>query len=251
MNEIRIFDANLEFVSLVKEEVDKIFENYDGKAKIIQKPDNTPVTEIDLTVSRTIKNILTKNHNFKNFNFYCEEEVGEFKTPMIAVDPIDGTRELIENVPECTVSIAFLTIDQKNDFGWIYNPFTKFEVSTVSDLLNNRKVAGHGHMGLISRTEWKRKDVTPLLGKVHLMPVGSIAYKLALLASGIGTYTISFRYKNIWDIAAGTLLCEKAGILLYSSQGLIANWKKFPELQGPLLWCRPEDFKFLKGQLQI
>ena len=41
--------------------------------------------------------------------------------------------------------------------------------------------------------------------------IGSIAYKLALLAAGRAQVTFSLGEKNEWDIAAGVLLVTEAG----------------------------------------
>ena len=45
----------------------------------------------------------------------------------------------------------------------------------------------------------------------HVEQVGSIAYKLALVASGKAQATFSLGPKNEWGIAAGVLLVTEAG----------------------------------------
>ena len=44
-----------------------------------------------------------------------------------------------------------------------------------------------------------------------MVPTGSVAYKLALVAAGQADAIISLAPKNEWDIAAGVLLVETAG----------------------------------------
>ena len=44
-----------------------------------------------------------------------------------------------------------------------------------------------------------------------MLPIGSIAYKLALTAAGKGDLSISLKPKNEWDICAGVALVEASG----------------------------------------
>ena len=81
------------------------------------------------------------------------------------------------------------------------------------------------------------------------IPKGSIAFKLGLLAVNAFDFVFSYRSKNIWDIAAGTLLCQRQGIRLYQKGHEIKNLCK-PKYEGPLLWCRDKDYKFLAKKLE-
>ena len=54
---------------------------------------------------------------------------------------------------------------------------------------------------------WDALEKTP----IDIIPRGSIAYKLALLAGGLVDATISLAPKNEWDVAAGVLLVQAAG----------------------------------------
>src|SRR5262249_61893546 len=47
--------------------------------------------------------------------------------------------------------------------------------------------------------------------RVHVRLTGSVAFKLAELATGAGDATFTLTPKNEWDICAGTLLVEEAG----------------------------------------
>lgn len=64
---------------------------------------------------------------------------------------------------------------------------------------------------LASRSEVKRGEFKPFDASAEITPVGSIAYKLALVAAGRADATWSLGPKNEWDIAAGVLLMEEAG----------------------------------------
>jgi myo-inositol-1(or 4)-monophosphatase len=64
---------------------------------------------------------------------------------------------------------------------------------------------------LASRSEDKRGEWDPFKSRVHVELTGSVAFKLAELATGHGDATFTLTPKNEWDICAGTLLVEEAG----------------------------------------
>ena len=64
---------------------------------------------------------------------------------------------------------------------------------------------------LASRSEVKRGEFEPFEPFAQIRPCGSIAYKLALVATGIADATFSLGPKNEWDIAAGVLLVNESG----------------------------------------
>jgi myo-inositol-1(or 4)-monophosphatase len=46
---------------------------------------------------------------------------------------------------------------------------------------------------------------------MHILPVGSIAYRLALIAAGYADATYTFEPRSEWDIAGGVALVLAAG----------------------------------------
>ncbi len=214
---------------------------------VTKKEDNTLVTEIDLFISDTVK-----KHLDSSINFYSEEDHGQLKFPSFILDPIDGTRELVHRIPECAVSLAHLSNgDLESGWGWIFNPFTGFEISCQDSFIHLEGRPEGKMQGLVSRSEWKRglfagHDES----QINLNPRGSIAFKLALLAAGGADFVISKRPKSIWDIAAGCVLCRKRGIRFYQGSKEVSSLNE-KRIDGPLLWCRPEDKDFLFKQFQI
>ncbi|MDH5581015.1 MAG: hypothetical protein OEY33_03850 [Bdellovibrionales bacterium] len=211
---------------------------------ISKKEDNTLVTEIDLAVSDIFKNQLDSS-----VNFYSEEDHNKLVFPSFVLDPIDGTRELIKRIPECAVSLGYL--DGKgleHGWGWIFNPFTGLEISCQDSFIHLEGRAEGKLHGMVSRSEWKRGIYAGYdESKLILCPKGSIAFKLALLATGAIDFVITKRPKSIWDIAAGSILCRKRGIHLYQQQQELINLTQ-KRYEGPLLWCRPSDKDFLFKQ---
>lgn len=212
---------------------------------VSQKKDGTIVTEIDQKISALVKDKLRFRDPDGAVQFYCEEfeERGDLQFPALVLDPIDGTRELAKGLEECCLSLAHLEssrIDHLEGFAWLYNPFTGFELSSEAVFFEQKAREKATYLGLVSRSEYEAGLFSQLeaTDDVQIIPRGSIAFKLGLLASGACDFVISRRPKNIWDIAAGTILCRQRNIYLYSKNGQINNWSDL-YCETPLLWCHP------------
>ena len=70
--------------------------------------------------------------------------------------------------------------------------------------------------------------------------MGSIAFKLGLLATGSCHFILSANPKNIWDIAAGSILCRQRGILLFNQEGEEITDLRDKFIKGPMFWSKPE-----------
>jgi myo-inositol-1(or 4)-monophosphatase len=214
----------------------------EAKFEVRRKPDKSVVTNIDEKISAIVKNEM-KNIFGDKYKFYCEEDHDQLNYPAIILDPIDGTKGLVTGTYECSVSLAIMeTSDLSKGYGWIFNPFTGFSIASddVTLDLTSRQV-GYP-IGLVSRSEWDKgtfKDIK--LDDIILAPVGSIAFKLGLLAAGACHFIISAHPKNIWDIAAGSILCQQRGIFMFNKEGIEVSELNDPYITGPMFWCR-KDF---------
>jgi myo-inositol-1(or 4)-monophosphatase len=194
---------------------EKLHELRERELKVEQKKDKSYVTEFDLFVSDKVKELFLKRH--PDFHFYSEEDPESFDFPAVVLDPIDGTREYIKGYGECAVSLAILyssDVNHPKNFGWIYNPFNGFEITNNLHVpIEQRENIPDTTHVMISRSEWE-KELLPIDSdkNIRITPMGSIAYKLGLLAGGACDVVISMRPKNIWDIAAGILICHARGI---------------------------------------
>lgn len=199
------------------------------------KPDKSPVTEIDQGIS----NFFKTHPLASGLCFYSEEDFSELSFPALILDPLDGTKELLLGRPECATSAAWMHSADLNSkhFAIIKNPFTGFTLTSMNQpnwISNNQNGP---YFGLVSRSEWEMGlDKKMMNDKFQLAPRGSIAFKLGLLASGACDFVVSMRPKNIWDIAAGTLLAHQRGMEFWS------NGKKVTELsqtkfEAPLIWA--------------
>jgi myo-inositol-1(or 4)-monophosphatase len=205
-------------------------------AQIQFKQDGSPVTELDLFLSSHIELLMEKH--FSGFTFYSEEKFSEWRFPLLALDPLDGTREYIDGRDEWAISVGIFSDENFDGEGWVYNPKTQECFDNPSQKTWEPKKS---YRGEVSRSEWNQglfKDKNN--SQFEVEAVGSIAYKLGRLAYDKCDFVVSLRPKNIWDIAGGTLLCHQAGMKFYSQGKEVTKVQKL--YQPPLIWCAPEIF---------
>lgn len=191
-----------------------------GKTKAEFKRDQDPVTEADRAANRVLREILVRDGE----GWLSEESVDDperLKREWVwVVDPLDGTREFVEGIPEWCISIGLIERGQAVA-GGILNPATGEKI--LGALGNGVTYNGEparpsqratltGALVLGSRSEskrgeWKRFEGGPF----QIRPMGSVAYKLGLVASGKADATWTLVPKNEWDVAAGTALVLAAG----------------------------------------
>lgn len=206
------------------------------------KQDNTIVTEIDLFVSTLLKEKLKNHSEYKNYNFFSEEEFDQLIFPGAILDPIDGTRELVKGRAECAVSLALMKspiLSDPSNYGWLYNPFSGFSLDSDTPFVKSNNKSTQRILGMVSRLEFEKgyfKDFINIDPKVEITPRGSIAFKLGLLASGGCDFVLSLSPKNIWDIAAGSVLCTQRGIKMYQNGVEITSLDQI-HMKGILLWA--------------
>ncbi len=141
------------------------------------------------------------------------------------IDPIDGTREFVNGIPEFSVSVGrseegsavlgavALPADNTIIFGAVglgvaVENFETQERRPSSGL--SKRTELEGATILISASEHRRGYTTALEKTFVVKPSGSIARKLALLAAGEGDLVVSLCPKNDWDICGGTALVAAA-----------------------------------------
>jgi myo-inositol-1(or 4)-monophosphatase len=212
-----------------------------GRIAARRKEGGDPVTEADEMVDAEMKRILPDPGE----GWLSEESVDSAdrlgKSRVWIVDPIDGTREFVDGIPEWCVSIGLIE-DGRPVAGGIHNPAVgeritgsidtglKYEgpspVSGKTSLDGARVGASRSEM---RRGEWQRFEGD----RFEIVPMGSVAYKLALTAAGILDATWTLVPKNEWDLAAGVALVEAAGGWAVLKDGTAPTWnKKDPLVPG-------------------
>lgn len=136
------------------------------------------------------------------------------------VDPIDGTREFIQGIPEWCVSIGLIE-DGVPVAGGILAPAAGHLIigsDATGVTLDGRPVTVRtrrslkGALVLASRSEVKRGEWDRFFATdISVRNMGSVAYKLGLVAAGLADATWTLVPKNEWDVAGGAALVMAAG----------------------------------------
>lgn len=225
------------------EKLEDLFSPRSKKAlDVSRKEDRSFVTELDIYISDLFKEELKNDPKYRDHHFFSEEDHTTLAFPTCVLDPIDGTRELVRGSPECAVSMALMNssnIEDPKNAAWIFSPFSGFSLDTDEAFCPTEKYKNSLLLGMVSRSEFDKGFFDPFLNinaKIVITPRGSIAFKLGLLAAGACDFVLSLSPKNIWDIAAGTILCSKRGIYLYQNGARITELSSV-NIKGPLLWA--------------
>jgi myo-inositol-1(or 4)-monophosphatase len=182
---------------------------------------DNPLTDADLAANAILEQRL--HHAYPDFGWLSEESVDDASrlqrgTAWI-VDPLDGTKEFTLGIPEFCVSIG-LAVDGAPALGVLYNPIAdELFVGVVGEgaTFNGSPVTVTGHRGLdgarvvCSRTEMKKGMFDRWTDRIALVPVGSVAYKLGLVAAGRAEASFTPQPRNEWDICGGVALIQAAG----------------------------------------
>lgn len=186
---------------------------------VTQKANNDIVTQADLAANDMLKNTLLSA--FPTDGWLSEEtqdEVARLTANRVwIVDPIDGTKEFAQHIPEYAISVALV---EKGEpiLSAIFNPATAELFHAIKEqgaYLNGTQIFCANKLSerpvlLASRSEEMRGEWDAFKAEYEVKIMGSIAYKLALIAAGKADGTFSLGPKNEWDIAAGVLLVSEA-----------------------------------------
>jgi myo-inositol-1(or 4)-monophosphatase len=217
-----------------------------GKGIAIQtKSDHSPVTTADLAVDRLIHEAVARH--FPDDGWLSEERPDATerltKKRVWIVDPIDGTRAFIKNVPQFCISVAL--VENGNPIvGAVLNPSTDELFSAIRGR-GVRFTGEHpegeppraGALPLVLVNPWElrhgRLDV--LSNQARCRPVGSIAYALAHVAAGRAAAAVMLEGGNEWDVAAGMLLIEESGGTMTDAHGKGIRFNQpDPRLKGTI-----------------
>jgi myo-inositol-1(or 4)-monophosphatase len=208
------------------------------------KSGHDPVTEADRAVDSVLRQSLLRDGE----GWLSEESVDDYsrlgKQRVWVVDPLDGTREFVQGLPEFCVSIGFVENGQPVA-GGIYNPATREKFLGAIDrgvtyngtpAHPSQRASLEGAVVLASRSEVKRGEWKPFEnGPFKIEAMGSVAYKLALVSAGLADATFTLTPKNEWDVVGGAALVQSAGgfVSTLDRTSLTAN-RRDPLLSGLL-----------------
>lgn len=192
---------------------------YFGKKPHINiKSDNSPVTIADKETEKAIKNHILKS--FPKANFVGEESGGDlYKDEYWIIDPIDGTKNFIRELPLWGILIAHckngaITLGVSNipllneliyaekGKGAFLND-KKIKVSSVSSLKN--AFLSYGNLRNLNAKSLTELDSMCLSGR----GIGD-AYSYHLVASGRIEIMVENKIQ-LWDVASFKVIVEEAG----------------------------------------
>tara|TARA_Y100000991_G_C21914698_1_gene323881 strand:+ start:144 stop:929 length:786 start_codon:yes stop_codon:yes gene_type:complete len=196
------------------------------------KSKNQPVTEADIEINSYLKKFFEKHT--PEIGWLSEETKDDYsrfkKKGFWCLDPIDGTRSFIHGKPEFAISLA-LVFNSKPIFGIIFNPKTNemfFAEKGSGAFCNKKKISVRIKKIIeniaISNSEAKKIQEYEIFNKLSIVKMGSIAYKIALVAKGEIDIAVSFTNKNDWDLAAASLILEEAGGKISNIQGELIKY---------------------------
>lgn len=249
-------------ISAAKEAGELAMSFFGKQYEIREKSPNNPVSEADIAVDNLIQSKL--RGLYPDYGWLSEESNDDgsrfTKQRSWFVDPIDGTRAFIRGLPNFSVSIALI---EKNlpILGVIFNPatgelfhalkdFGAFKDNNKINVSGRDEIAGTELLGDPYQfqsnkwpTEWQQMNVTRK---------NSIAYRMALVASGEFDGAIATMPKNDWDIAAGTIIIQEAKGIASDTAGFEFSFNQRIPSQNSMI-CAGEKLhhKFVKGLATI
>ncbi len=190
---------------------------------------DNPVTSADLEADAALRERLCRA--FPDYGWLSEETADDgarlSRRRVWIVDPLDGTKEFIKGIPEFVVAIA-LAEEGQPILGVTYNPIKRelfWAARGAGCHLDGAPVhvtAAAGLTGavvLASRSETARGEWRAYQDQIIANPIGSVAYKLALVAAGKADGTFTATPKSEWDIASGAALLAEAGGVMTDIHG--------------------------------
>jgi myo-inositol-1(or 4)-monophosphatase len=197
-----------------------------GEVASRAKAGGDPVTEADTLVDALLRRMLPRAGEG-----WLSEETHDDRSRLgcrrvWVVDPLDGTREFVQGLPEWSVSVA-LVVDGEPVAGGICNPArgetflgargqgvtldgAPARVSPRAGLAGAEVLASRTE---VERGQWRRFTGDPGTPSApfQVVAMGSVAYKLARVAAGLADATWTLVPKHEWDVAAGVALVLAAG----------------------------------------
>lgn len=219
------YQKQLEAITKAAHNAGKLAKDFQEKGfeRLEDKP-GSPVphlTEADLALDALIKEELMAA--FPDYGWLSEETETDSTSLdnefCWIVDPIDGTRGFVDGKSSFSVSIG-LVHKGMPVAGGVCAPmddvlitgavgvgvfFNGEPAHTPDESLNNPPEI------LVSGTEVGEGLWEPFKDNFSLTPLGSIAYKLALIATGRADGVISLKPKNLHDVCAGHALLNVCG----------------------------------------
>lgn len=201
---------------------ERILEDFTpGGIEHSQKKGGDPVTEADVRLDRALRHcLLAPGEGWLSEE--TKDDSDRLSRPITwIVDPLDGTKEFVQGLAEFCVSVAAVE-NGKPVAGGITNPAAGIRISGAVGIgvFVNRSQVRPGHKQrplnemsvLASRSEVRRGEWEIIADAgINVIPMGSVAYKMARVAAGLSDATWTLIPKHEWDVAGGAALLAATG----------------------------------------
>lgn len=203
------------------------------------KPDGSKVSLADYAVNEFLHDALL---GYDEHIAWLSEESPEDPARLTAeriwiIDPIDGTHSFLNGEPDWTI-VAALIERGEPILGAVYNPVNRelyMAEKSEGAWLNDEKITTSDQAELnaahiiASKSQFNRvfEEGQPAPKRSWRC---SMAYRIALVASGQAEATISLSPKNDWDIAAAHIILNEAGGTMTTQKGVDFRYNK-PKLR--------------------
>jgi myo-inositol-1(or 4)-monophosphatase len=205
---------------------------------VTSKGDRDMVSDLDLTVQESVRAFLAAET--PHIRFLGEEQPcapSDFEAPVWALDPIDGTANLVRGIPLCGVSLA-LVEQHLPVLGVIDLPLLDLRYYAS----RGNGAFGNGRQLRISTTRLLREAIVTVgdfavgadaeaMNRLQLAitqrlaatvlrirMLGSAAIDLAWLASGKTDINVTLSNRP-WDVGAGVIIAQEAGAVVLDLDG--------------------------------
>ena len=227
-----------------------------GNTKVWDKSHNHPVTEADISVNEYLQKTLIPAR--PDYGWLSEETRDDAsrlgKRRSFVIDPIDGTRAFIAGKPHFTICLAVIE-EGKSVCGVIYNPITSEHYSAARNhgaYLNDKTIkpsmcnsiencAIIGYPQKFKRQNWP---------KMRVSIRNSMAYRIAMVASGQRDATVAFTPKSDWDLAAADIIAKQAGAKITDLNGKEFNFAKQSVRENGVICASPPLHNLLLQEIQ-
>jgi len=247
------FDKILpQLITLTSDVGVQILSHYKNTLKVEKKPDETPLTIADKDAHQSLVSALSKltpNTPIlsEESDVVAFEERSKWQEYWL-IDPLDGTRDFIEQTGEFCICIAYIK-NHDAIFGLIYAPFTHthyygFENATYKRHNNHQKrlqtrpaeqplrvLTGHHSAHNLALQAHLQQ-----LGEYRLRHLGS-ALKFCEIAQGNYDYYPRFGPCSEWDTAAGGCILQNAGGCVVDENGKPLKYNTKDDLLSPIFFA--------------
>lgn len=253
-------DIDIEFVKSVALEAGaRAMELQDGMTPEL-KADNSYVTNIDRETERYVRERLEER--YPDFAFLGEEfgRHGSDDAPLWAVDPIDGTTNMVFGVPIWCVSIGLIYqgeavagvifLPRTNELFWGVKGRGAFCNGVRLQTRDRSEIHVEDTLGFTSGAI-KRMETSLLAGRLRCL--GSIAADIAYTARGTLCSLVGWN-EGAYDMAAALCMAKEAGCVAEHLNGDpldLARTLREGKTHAPFVVAPPNLAKFLQSSIQL